>query len=135
MDKRTLLALGLSFLVFLAWSLLFGPEPKNTQEEKRLAHETEEIKPKPQEKSTPSVKKPAIIVENAKNFKDITVETDLYTAVFSGSGPVIKSFKLKNYLRSLEKDSPLKELINTKNKDGSGFSIGFSGQNIPLLNN
>ncbi|MEA3359689.1 MAG: membrane protein insertase YidC [Thermodesulfobacteriota bacterium] len=134
MDKRTLLALGLSFLVFLAWSLLFGPEPKNTQEDKKLANETEEAQPKPKEKSIPSVTRPAIIVENEKNFKDITVETNLYTAVFSGASPLIKSFKLKNYLCSLEKDSPLKELINTKNKDGSGFSVGFSGQNVPLLN-
>ena len=134
MDKKTLLALGLSFLVFLVWSLLFGPETKNNQEDKKVAHEMEEVQPKPKEKSIPSVTKPALIVENAKDVKDITVETDLYIAVFSGSGPLIKSFKLKNYLYSLEKCSPLKELINTKNKDGSGFTAGFSGQNIPLLN-
>ncbi len=134
MDKKTVLALGLSFLVFLVWSLLFGPETKNKQEDKKVAHEMEEVQPKPKEKSIPSVTKPALIVENAKDVKDITVETDLYIAVFSGSGPLIKSFKLKNYLYSLEKGSPLKELINTKNKDGSGFTVGFSGQNIPLLN-
>jgi len=35
MDKRTLLALGLSFLVFLVWSFLFGPKPTDTPADKQ----------------------------------------------------------------------------------------------------
>jgi YidC/Oxa1 family membrane protein insertase len=45
--------------------------------------------------------------------RDITVETDLYSAVISETGGGIKSFKLKNYNEELDPASGLKELIKT----------------------
>ena len=140
MDKRTLLALGLSFLVFLVWSIVFSPKPedrptdKQSIAEKEQSQQEDQGRPVLKDRTMPSGPKRDLMLETGRDAKDITVETDLYTAIFSGSGPLIKSFKLSNYLSKLEKGAPLKELIHVKNKDGYGFNLGFSGQSIPNAN-
>ena len=140
MDKRTLLALGLSFLVFLVWSMLFGPKPKDTATDKQSTPTKEQTqqkeKPQPvlEDKSTPTGPKQYLVLGAGSDTGDITVETDLYIAIFSRTGPLIKSFKLKKYRSALEKSAPPKELINVKNKNGGGFNLGFSGKNIANIN-
>jgi len=140
MDKRTLLALGLSFLVFLVWSIVFSPKPedrptdKQSIAEKEQSQQEDQGQPFSEDRTMPSGPKRDLMLETGRDAKDITVETDLYTAIFSGSGPLIKSFKLSNYLSKLEKGAPLKELIHVKNKDGCGFNLGFSGQSMPNAN-
>jgi len=140
MDKRTLLALGLSFLVFLVWSMLFGPKPKDTATDKQSTPTQEQAqqkeKPQPvlEDKSTPTGPKQYLVLGTGSDTGDITVETDLYIAIFSGTGPLIKSFKLKQYRSALEKSAPPQELINVKNKNGGGFNLGFSGKNIANIN-
>jgi len=140
MDKRTLLALGLSFLVFLVWSFLFGPKPTDTPTNNQSVPKTEQSQQKDQsqpvleDRPIPTGPKRDLMLETGRDTRDITVETDLYIAVFSGSDPLIKSFKLKKYRSTLEKSAPLKELIHVKNKSGCGFNLGFSGKNIPNIN-
>ncbi len=134
MDKRTLMALGLSFLVFIVWSILFSPKPTDKPIDKQLRPKREQGQPLFKDKTIPSGPKRDLTLDAGRGSKDIKIETELYTAIFSGSGPLIKSFMLSNYLSRLEKDSPLKELIHVKNKAGSGFSLGFSGQSIPNAN-
>jgi YidC/Oxa1 family membrane protein insertase len=134
MDKRTLLALGLSFLVFLVWSVLFGPKPTDKSTEKQSIPKKEQSQPALEDRALPAGPKRDLMLETGRDTRDITVETDLYIAIFSGSGPLIKSFKLKKYLSKLENGAPLKELIHVKNKDGCGFNLGFSGQSIPNAN-
>ena len=134
MDKRTLLALGLSFLVFLVWSLVYSPKPTDKPIDKQSMPEKDQRQPFLKERAVPSTPKRDFVLEAGRDSEDIRIETELYTAIFSGSGPIIKSFKLKKYLSKLEKDSPLRELIHVKNKDGYGFNLGFSGQNIPNIN-
>jgi YidC/Oxa1 family membrane protein insertase len=131
MDKRTLLALILSFLVFLVWSLVFGPKPTDKPEEKPPAAEKEEEQQVQPSRTKPLGPPKEMTLEAAPEAGDIKVETELYSALFSGSGPMIREFKLKNYRSTVEKDSPLKELIHVNSKDGYGFNLGFSGQNIP----
>lgn len=134
MDKRTLLALGLSFLVFLVWSLVYSPKPTEKPIDKQSMPEKDQRQPFLKERAMPSAPKRDFVLEAGRDSEDIRIETELYTAIFSGSGPAIKSFKLKKYLSRLEKGSPLRELIHIKNKDGHGFNLGFSGQNIPNIN-
>ena len=134
MDKKTLLALVLSFLVFLVWSLLFSPKPAEKPAEKPPTSEQEQ-----EQQVLPEITKPLgpqkeLMLEAGTGATDIKVETELYSALFSGSGPMIKGFKLKKYRSTTEKGSPLKELIHVNNKDGYGFNLGFSGQNIPNIN-
>jgi YidC/Oxa1 family membrane protein insertase len=135
MDKKTLLAVVLSFLVFLVWSLLFGPKPSDKQPQKPPAPKKEEVQqPSPLPSIKPLGPQRESLLETASEEKDITVETELYSAVFSGAGPMIKGYKLKKYRSTAEKGSPLKELIHVTSTDGSGFNLGFSGQTIPNMN-
>lgn len=134
MDKRTLLALILSFLVFLVWSLLFGPKPTDKPAEKPPTPEKKQERQVLPESTKPLGPQKELMLEAKAGTMDIKVETELYSALFSGSGPMIKEFKLKQYRSTTEKDSPLKELIHVNNKDGYGFNLGFSGQNIPNVN-
>ena len=134
MDKRTLLAVGLSFLVFLVWWILFPPKPTQRQIDKPPAPSKEEDQLPVEDKTIPSGPRREFVLEAGGDSKDIKVETELYSAVFSGSGPQIKTFRLKEYRTKPEKDAPLKELIHVKNKPGYGFSLGFSGQNLPNVN-
>ena len=131
MDKKTLLALGLSFLVFLVWSILYAPKPTERKVDKQIKPKGGLEESVVKDRIMPSGQKLDLMLEAEGDSKDIKVETELYTAVFSGSGPQIKSFRLKKYRSKVEKDSPLKELIHVKNKDGYGFNLGFSGQAIP----
>jgi YidC/Oxa1 family membrane protein insertase len=134
MDKRTVLALILSFLVFLAWSVLFGPKPADKPARKPPTPEKEWEQQVLPEKKEPLGPQKELTLESISGTLDIKIETELYSALFSGSGPMIKGFKLKNYRSTAEKGSPLKELIHVNNKDGHGFNLGFSGQNIPNIN-
>lgn len=134
MDKKTLLALGLSFLVFFVWSILFGPKATDRAIDKQPAPKKQESQAPLRGRPIPQGPKRDLMLDAGRESKDIKVETELYTAIFSGSGPLIKSFKLKKYLSKLEKDAPLKELIHVKNRDGYGFNLGFSGQSIPNAN-
>ncbi len=131
MDKRTLLAVGLSFLVFFVWWILFPPKPTQRQINKPPAPSKEEDQLPVEDKTIPSGPSREFVLEPGGDSKDIKVETGLYTAIFSGSGPLIKSFTLKKYRSTVEKNSPPKELIRSENKDGHGFHLGFAGQNMP----
>jgi YidC/Oxa1 family membrane protein insertase len=134
MDKKTLLAVILSFLVFLAWSLLFGPKPSEKQPEKPPPPKQDQVHQAPPETPKPLGPQRESVLEAASPEPDIRVETELYSAVFSGSGPMIKGFKLKKYRSTAEKGSPLKELIHVNNEEGYGFNLGFSGQTLPNMN-
>ena len=103
MDKRTLLALGLSFLVFLVWSILYAPKPTERKVDKQIKPKRELEESVVKDRIMPSGQKRDLILDVGREFKDIKVETELYTAIFSGSRPVIKSFRLKKYLSKLEK--------------------------------
>jgi YidC/Oxa1 family membrane protein insertase len=133
MDKRTLLAIGLAFLVFFVWSILYGPRPTDRPVTKESIPKKEQGQPPREDREKPSGPKRDFILDAGGASRDIKVETELYTAVFSGSAPFIKSFKLKKYRATIEKGSPLKELIDTENKHGCGFNLGFSGQNLPTI--
>jgi YidC/Oxa1 family membrane protein insertase len=133
MDKKTLLALVLSFVVFLVWSLLFGPKPKDQPAQKPPVHEASQEQQAEPVKREPRGPQKELTLETTSGAQDIIVETELYSAVLSGSGPTIKGFKLKKYRSTAEKSSSLKELIHVSNKEGHGFDLGFYGQNIPNI--
>ncbi len=103
MEKRVLIAFLLSIAVLVVYSMIFPQPKKVVQEEtaqKTVAEEPaieatkagEETKAEIPVKPMPEVARPAAAPE-----KLIRVETDLYSAVFSTRGGVIKSWKLKKY--------------------------------------
>ncbi|MBL7050014.1 MAG: membrane protein insertase YidC [Nitrospira sp.] len=100
MDKRTLLALGLSMLVLIGWSFFQGdnkgiapvqPVVSETAETMRPANPVSAL---PLQQAAGQADVPALFA-NAGN--DVIVETDLVKAVFTTQGATLKYFKLKGY--------------------------------------
>jgi YidC/Oxa1 family membrane protein insertase len=135
MDKKTLLAFALSFLVLFAWSFMF--EHKSSQkpqpEKAPVAASEEKPSPLPKKAAIPPAPAPDIAgqmpIEQETQIpkKEIRVETPLYSAVFSNVGPTIKSFKLKKYRETVKKDSPPVQLINLKAGMGDFLRLSFAG--------
>jgi len=109
MEKNTLLAIVLSFLVILIWQFYFTPKPikpvkgkgeKTGQETPALPKGEKMIQQLPREE-TPLPK----LVEKSEIIKpgrEIVVTTSLYTATFITNGARLKSFKLHNYRNKIE---------------------------------
>ena len=102
MDKKTILAVVLSLAVLLIYQMFFAPPVKKqtvpAQESKQVNKDTAAITPAtPVTTAAPkfAAKKTATKKEAAP--KDIKVETDNYTAIFSTKGAGLKSFQLKGY--------------------------------------
>lgn len=92
MEKRTLLAIILSILVIVIWSYLFTPKPvpKKAEPPEQTIVQKE---PTPEKKvELPVIAEPAVI-----EGEDVIVDTDLYRAIFSTKGAVIKHWELKKY--------------------------------------
>lgn len=100
MDKRTLLAVALSIAVLLGWSFFFQPAPVP---QKPLTPAEEASPLQPDTPAAPGILQPealalpespaAAVAEGS----DIVVETDLFKAVFSTEGAVVKYWELKTY--------------------------------------
>ena len=103
MDKRTILAVALSLAVLFTYQIFFAKPPvpptaPPIQETKQASIDTAVQKPATTQTVTaqkPAVKK--ISTQKEEPPKDIKVETDNYTAVFSSRGAALKSFQLKKY--------------------------------------
>ncbi|MFH1124637.1 MAG: membrane protein insertase YidC, partial [Pseudomonadota bacterium] len=121
MEKRTIVAFVLSFLVLLLWSTLFGPK----EAQKPPVTVAPENKPAPA--ASPSTgataSRPVPVGQEDKTvspspveerMREITVETPLYKVTFSNAGAAIKSIKLKKYRLEATPDSPLVELSHTQ---------------------
>jgi YidC/Oxa1 family membrane protein insertase len=120
MEKRTILAFVLSFLILILWSFLFAPKKeqapqKEEPQSKEAVVPQYETGPSPEPEPPPAPQRQALpppgpVVEQEE---EILVETPLYKAVFSTKGASIKSYKLKNYRETADPDSPLVELATT----------------------
>lgn len=96
MDKRTLLAVVLALIVFIGSQYFFSPPapPPPAQPQKTGPRPESSSKGTPAPPVTPLA--PAGPEESAPS-KDIRIETQLYVAVFSSRGGIIKKFDLKTY--------------------------------------
>jgi YidC/Oxa1 family membrane protein insertase len=129
MEKRAFLAVVLSIAVFYLFSMVMGPDKKPVEP------------PVPQKasQSPVSVVKPEAVPATAVNpsdspvigtHKDVTVDTGLYTAVFSSRGGALKSMTLKKYR---EQNNPAaSSVVLGSNADPSllSFSTRASGFNL-----
>ncbi|GBE37822.1 membrane protein insertase YidC [bacterium BMS3Bbin08] len=108
-NKRTLLAIALSIMVLVVFSYLSPQRPVQMPAEPREAavpEKIEEVQPAPVEIPAGPVDMPALE-------KEIRVETDLYSAVFTTRGGTIKRWDLKEYA---DKDGNPVSLISTDPK-------------------
>lgn len=109
MDKRTILAIVLSLAVLLIYQLFFIKPP--AQKQVTPAQESKQISKDTAVKTTATtamVTTPKSVVQQAiakkeAAPKDIKVETENYTAIFSTKGAALKSFQLKKYQKECTK--------------------------------
>ncbi|HUN54182.1 MAG TPA: membrane protein insertase YidC [Smithella sp.] len=109
MDKRTILAVVLSLAVLFTYEYFFRPPvhpPKVAPvlESKQASTDTavKQSAPLPVETAQKYAAK-QIIVKKEEPPKDITVDAENYTAVFSTRGAALKSFQLKGYRKECTK--------------------------------
>src|SRR5512133_473034 len=137
MEKRAFLAVVLSIVVFYLFSMFMGPDnkkaslpaPQNTPASSPAALQSS-ITPAPS--SSQPVPAPAGLQ------KDVTVETGLYTAVFSSRGGALKSMTLKKYR---EQNTPAASFVVLGNNTdpslltfstrATGFNLADSAQFVP----
>ena len=129
MEKRAFLAVILSIAVFYIFSLFFGPEKKPVQlpvAQNTAAPAAVAVNQPVVPQGEPATAAPAIAT-----LKDITVDTDLYTAVFSSRGASLKSLTLKKYREQIP--PPANQVVLGSNVDPSllTFSTRASGFNLP----
>jgi YidC/Oxa1 family membrane protein insertase len=114
MEKRAFLAVLLSLAVLIlyqSWvSRQYGVPPPPQQEiekEQRIAPTPEPPRQVAQTKARPQPLGAQAAV------KEVTVETDKYIAVFTTRGARLKSFRLRQYRASVDKESPLFDLVSS----------------------
>ncbi len=111
MDKRTILAVVLSLAVLFTYQMFFAKHPVPQKaapapiQESKQAGSDAAIK---QPASSPDASAPKsaakhTIAKKEEPPKDIKVETENYTAVFSTRGAALKSFQLKKYRKECTK--------------------------------
>jgi len=143
MDKKALMAIVISIMIIVLWDNLvmkrFAPPKKHAEDkvsEKVVDNagipkttETTDIAPKakPDFTVTSSAINSRVLEfikkdQNKKEKREIVVDTDHYTAVFSNVGGVLLSWKTKQYLDS--KGAPL-ELVSSLSFDNKDFPMSL----------
>jgi YidC/Oxa1 family membrane protein insertase len=105
MERRALIALALSFVVFLAFIYLGQIMPKpQAPPAPGPATEAKPAAPKPPEArptAAPTPAAPPVAAAPARPAREVVVETPLFKAVFTEAGARLKSFQLKKYRENL----------------------------------
>jgi YidC/Oxa1 family membrane protein insertase len=129
---RAFLAIIISFVILLGYQYFFVgfEQPAAVRETAQPQQGQQAQTVVPAETVTPeSVAKPAVAAVTQtpvydRDAREITVDTDLYTAILSEDGGTIRSFVLKKHQETNKKDSAGMQLVKT---DASqGFPLQFS---------
>lgn len=137
MEKRALFAVALAFVILLLYQYFFvGPQPQQVQKPAKVEKKEEPKAPEPVKPAEISIPKSI-----ASEEKEIKVETELYSAVFTTRGGTIKYYEIKPYKDKegknvvLLKSPGLKSPLSIGSKDDFDLSdINFSvtGKDIIL---
>ncbi len=138
MERRVLVAVFLSFLVLYGYQAFFVPQepppsatstpqsqPVTLPADTRSATESGSAPPSPGtlEQASPAPVSDAPLVGEADE-RDIRVESDLVTAVFTNRGAVLKSWRLKRYLDDANQPLELVPAQVTPNQERP-FTLGL----------
>ena len=144
MEKRAIIAIVLSILVLIfyqRWFLREQPEkreaPKEVERIEPIARgpEREEVRgeeqllPEQRERQTEGFVSKKIEEEERKTPRDVTVETRLYSAIFSNDGGRLKSWRLHDYKNRVENGWFVQWFQETERKVKRFF--GFGGKPLP----
>jgi YidC/Oxa1 family membrane protein insertase len=140
MEKRTLLAFALSFLILILWSALYSPtgtRPPSEGEQPRVAEEQgPAVGPAPapsaRQGGAPAAPRPeppgpppevGPVPEQS-----VRVETPLYSARWNNAGGLLESFELKKYHETADPSSPLVDLVHVNM--GGLLSFRFAREGV-----
>ncbi|MBI5076686.1 MAG: membrane protein insertase YidC [Nitrospirae bacterium] len=129
MDNRTVIAVVLSFLVIVGSQYLFPGESQKAPVQKPAEQQPapEAAKKDPTQKA----EAPKAIAETVvADEKEITVENDLFAAVFTSRGGTIKSWTIKPYKDKTGKDVLLLKKPGVVPAVGIGTSSSFDLANV-----
>jgi YidC/Oxa1 family membrane protein insertase len=162
MEKNLLIAIILSVAVLLLWQALFSP-PKPRQVKRVPPQQIEKEMPLQEEVFPLEESEKGVVAEPPSSSltkpeyaplppeKEIVVETDLYTAIFSSRGARLKSLKLLRYKNKIalpkvchvfpfsllyddqklsHHNSDLKELVSTQGVDNYPLHATFKGPEL-----
>jgi len=140
MDQaRLFIAIGLSILVFLLWDFFFVK--KEPVENKQSIESEQKIEKQPREEIVANqiesiVKKPLLSSQKkvSENIRNIIIDTPIYSATISEKGAVIKSFSLKNYRESVQKDSPFLEMVSEEIENGTVRTMFLKNKAMEMEN-
>lgn len=144
---RMVIAIALSFLVFIVWEFLFVDKeatktaPQATRQtekadltaKKSVPADTEAGSPQKKETSAaPVPTKAQIAAQNNRPARTITVDNPFYTCELTERGAVIKSFVLKKYREKANPESPLKHILPPSLTQGT-LQAGLAGHPLKGL--
>ncbi|MDD2851246.1 MAG: membrane protein insertase YidC [Desulfuromonadaceae bacterium] len=135
MEKRAIIAVGLSIAVFYLFSMLFGPEkqklesPAFSKISTAAPGQVAESTPAPSLQAAPDT--PGMVATSSRIPKDSIVETDLFTAVFSPRGASLKSLTLKKYREQNTPSAHNVTLASDSDPNVFCFSTRAAGINLP----
>jgi YidC/Oxa1 family membrane protein insertase len=114
-NKNLIIALVLMLAVWFGFSVLFPPQPKPEAEQQAAQLPVQTQGTEPQVPEQPPVEAPVAALEptNQQPARNISVETDLYRAVFTTAGARLVSFELKNYHTLADPQSPMVQMFQS----------------------
>jgi YidC/Oxa1 family membrane protein insertase len=118
MEKRALIAVVLSLAFYYGYTLLFPPPVKNQVPipvPVQVAASSSQIT---QSSQLPVGQQP---VQNAIAVKDVLVETDMFSAVFSNQGGTLKNLTLKKYRETSAPNGEPVSLVSASTTEGLAF--------------
>ncbi|WP_417915592.1 membrane protein insertase YidC [Candidatus Electronema sp. JM] len=131
---RALLAIILSMLILLGWQYLFPP-PKPVAPVEQTTTSQPAAAPAQTQEQAASMPAAAQVAVNA-DAREIKVEAPLYKAVFFEQGGGLKSFILKSYRQTRDKNAPSVELITVSNPADLPLAFSLDGgaaKELPLF--
>lgn len=128
MEKRALLAVVLSLGFFYLYSLLFpAPETKKGLEPVQLSASSARV----DQPVSPAVALPAVQPDaKASPPREVTVETDLFTVVFSTQGAGIKKLVLKKHRETADKNGKPVSLVSSLNPEQDYLRTAATGLSL-----
>ncbi len=140
---RLLLAIVLSFLVFIVFQFFFSdkgterkPEPaKNVEQTQEApAKDTVSMPEKKQDVEKWPAEQKEIVEDASREPRSISVDTPLYRVLITEKGAAVKSFVLKKYKEKVDEESASLEMISQEVDSGSVL-MGFEQNSIQSLEN
>jgi YidC/Oxa1 family membrane protein insertase len=128
MEKRAIIAVVLSLAFYYGYTLLFPPPVKNVVPSPvpvQVAASSSQI--------TQSTPRPVaqLPTQNAVAVKDVLVETDMFTAVFSNQGGTLKNLTLKKYRETSAPDGEAVSLVSASSPEG--FALSTESSTLGLM--